>query len=55
MLRSILMTIVMLLTVGMLVMAAACSNTTGPSRSSCSRHSHCPSSYCASDGYCSVG
>jgi hypothetical protein len=55
MLRSILMTLATVLWMGVLMGMSDCSGPTEPSRSSCSFHSHCPGSYCASDGLCSVG
>ncbi len=55
MLRSTLMTLATVLCMGVLMGMSDCGDTTGPSRSSCSNHSDCPGSYCASDGLCSVG
>ncbi len=53
MLRSILITLATVL--GMVLLMGMSDCGTEPSRSSCSGHSHCPGSYCASDGHCSVG
>jgi hypothetical protein len=53
MLRSILMTLATVFCMGLLMGMSDCG--TEPGRSSCSDHSHCPGSYCASDGLCSVG
>jgi hypothetical protein len=52
MFRSTLTTLVTMLWLVVLMGASDCG--TEP-RSSCGDHEDCPGSYCASDGYCSVG
>ena len=54
MFRSTLMALATILWLVVLMGASDC-GTEPRSRSPCGDHADCPGSYCASDGYCSVG